>query len=58
MRSMNQTTHEIKSQALFDEFAQILAFLQGAFEQGGTAHTVETGLWQRMLQLGRSLFGG
>ena len=58
MKSMNQRTHEIKSQALFDEFAEILAFVQGAVEQGGTAHTVETGLWQRMLQLGRNLFGG
>ena len=58
MKSMNPTTHEIKSQALFDEFTEILAFVQGAVEQGGTAHTVETGLWQRMLQLGRNLFGG
>ena len=58
MKGMHHTTPEIKSQALFDEFAEILAFVQGAFEQGGTAHAVETGLWQRMLQLGRNLFGG
>ena len=57
MKSMNDATREIKSQALLDEFAEILGFVQTAFQQGRTAHEVETGLWERMLKLGRSLFG-
>ncbi len=57
MKSMNDTTREIKSQALLDEFAEILAFVQTAFQEGGTAHEVETGLWQRILELGRSVYG-
>ena len=31
MKSMNDTTREIKSQALLEEFAEILAFVQTAF---------------------------
>ncbi len=58
MKSMYDTTSEIKRQALFEEFEGILGFVQTAFRQGGTAHDVETGLWERMLKLGRSLFGG
>ena len=57
MKSTNDATCEIKSQALLDEFAEILAFAQNAFQEGGTAHEVESGLWQRMLKLGRSVFG-
>jgi len=57
MKSMNDATREIESQALLDEFAEILEFVQAAFQQGRTAHDVETGLWQRMLKLGRSVFG-
>jgi hypothetical protein len=56
MKSMNDATCEIKSQALLDEFAEILAFVQKAYQEGGTAHEVESGLWQRMLQLGGSIF--
>jgi hypothetical protein len=54
MRSMSEATCEIKRQALFDELAEILAFVQHAFQEGGTAHEVESGLWQRMLRLGSS----
>ena len=57
MKSMNDGASEIKSQALLEEFAKILGFVQTAFQQGRTAHEVETGLWERMLQLGRSIFG-
>ena len=57
MKSMNDTTREIKSQALLDEFAEILAMVQTAYQNGGTAHAVETGLWQRILELGRSVYG-
>ena len=32
MKSMNDTTREIKSQALLDEFAEILAFVQTAYQ--------------------------
>ena len=54
---MNNATCEIKPQALLDEFAEILEFVQTSFQQARTAHEVETGLWQRMLNLGHSLFG-
>jgi hypothetical protein len=56
MRSMSEARGEIKRQALFDEFAEILAFVQTAYRQGRTAHEVECGLWQRMLRLGRSVY--
>ena len=56
MKNMSDATCEIKSQALLDEFAEILAFVQSAFQEGGTAHAVESELWQRMLKLGRSIF--
>ena len=57
MKSMNNATREIKPQALLDEFAEILRFVQTTFPQGRTAHEVETGLWERMLKLGRGFFG-
>ena len=57
MKSMNDATSEINPQALLDEFGEILGFVQTTFQQGRTAHEVETGLWERMLKLGRSLFG-
>jgi len=44
MRSMNEAARAIKSQALLDEFDEILAFVQTAFEEGSTAHEVESGL--------------
>ena len=56
MKSMSEARGEIKRQALFDEFAEILAFVQTAYQQGRTAHEVECGLWQRMLKLGRSVY--
>jgi hypothetical protein len=57
MKSMNDAICEVKRQALLEEFHEIMAFLQTAFQAGGTAHEVEKGLWQRMLKLGRNLFG-
>jgi len=57
MTSMNDATCEIKPQALLDEFAEILAFVQTSFQQARTAHEVEKGLWQRMLKLGHSVYG-
>ena len=57
MKSMNDTTCEIKSQALLDEFDEIMEFVQTAFQQERAAHEVEKGLWQRMLKLGGSIFG-
>ena len=56
MKSMHNAASEIESQALSEEFAQILLFVQRAYQEGRTAHEVECGLWQRMLKLGRSLF--
>ena len=57
MKSMNNTTREIKSQALLDEFAEILGFVQTAYQEGGTAYDVEIGLWRRILELGRQVYG-
>jgi hypothetical protein len=57
MTSMNDATCEIKSQALLEEFDEIMEFVGTSFHQGRTAHEVEKGLWDRMLKLGRSLFG-
>jgi hypothetical protein len=56
MKSMSEAARAIKRQALLDEFAEILAFVQHAFQAGGTAHEVESGLWQRMLKLGHSVY--
>jgi len=56
LKSMNEATSEIKRKALLDEFDGILGFIRTAFEEGRTAHEVETGLWQRMLNLGHSLY--
>jgi hypothetical protein len=53
---MNEAVTEIKRQALSEEFDEILDFMRTAFQEGRTAHDVETGLWQRMLNLGHSLF--
>lgn len=57
MKNMNDTTREIKPQALSDQFTQLMEFVQTAFAQERTAHEVEKGLWERILKLGRSLFG-
>ncbi|MEJ2330994.1 MAG: hypothetical protein P8Z33_14360, partial [Gammaproteobacteria bacterium] len=56
MKTMNEPAHAIKRQALLEEFDEILAFVQHAFQAGGTAHEVESGRWQRMLKLGRSVY--
>ena len=56
MQSMNDAACEIKPQALLDEFAEIMEFVQTSFQQARTAHEVETGLWQRMLNLGHSIY--
>lgn len=57
MTSMNDTPSEIERQALFEEFEGILGLVRTAFRQGGTAHDVETGLWERMRKLGHSVYG-
>jgi len=56
MQSMNEARTAIKHEGLAEEFSQILLFIQTGYEQGYTAHEVESGLWQRMLKLGRSIF--
>jgi hypothetical protein len=56
MKSMSEPARAIKRQALLEEFDEILAFVQTAYQQGRTAHEVECGLWQRMLRLGRSVY--
>ena len=53
---MNDASGEIKRQALLSEFEGIVDFMRTAFQEGQTAHEVETGLWQRMLNLGHSVF--
>jgi hypothetical protein len=57
LKSMNDATCEIKSQALLNEFAEIMAFVRTSFQEERTAHEVETGVWQRIRKLGRSIFG-
>ncbi len=57
MKSMNDAAREIKSQALLEEFAEIMTFVQKAFQEEHTAHEVEVGLWQRMLKLGGNIYG-
>jgi hypothetical protein len=56
MKSLHNAIGERKSQALVDEFSEILACVQKAFDEGSTAHDVESGLWRRMLQLGHNVF--
>jgi hypothetical protein len=56
MKSMPNVICERDNQALFDEFAEVLAFMRKGFDEGGTAHDVESGLWQRMLRLGHDVF--
>jgi hypothetical protein len=58
MQSMNKAADKIKSEGLEEQFAQVLEFVEAAYQQGGTAHEVELGLWQRMLKLGRSIYQG
>jgi len=58
MKSMTDATSQINSQALVEQFEAVLVFVQSAFEEGGTAHAVEKGLWERMLQLGHDVFQG
>jgi hypothetical protein len=59
MKSMNEPARAIKRQALFDELAEILAFVQHTFQAGGTAHEVESGLLQQENGLARGdLYGG
>jgi hypothetical protein len=57
MKSMNDATCTIKTQELFEEFGEIIEFLQTSFQEGRTAHQVEEGLWRRVLELGRHAFG-
>jgi hypothetical protein len=56
MQSMNEVRTAIKHEVLAEEFSQILTFIQTGYQQGYTAHEVESGLWQRMLKLGHDLF--
>lgn len=58
MQSMNEVRTAIKHEVLAEEFSQILTFIQTGYQQGYTAHEVESGLWQRMLKLGHDLFQG
>jgi hypothetical protein len=57
MTHMNDTPSDIKRQSLLEEFEEILGLMQTAFQQGRTAHEVETGLWERILKLGHSVYG-
>jgi hypothetical protein len=54
MQSMNEVRTAIKHEVLAEEFSQILTFIQTGYQQGYTAHEVESGLWQRMLKPGQS----
>jgi hypothetical protein len=43
--------------SLHDLAGQLLAFVRTAAAQGTPVHEVERGLWQRVLQLGRTTLG-
>jgi hypothetical protein len=58
MQSMNESSTAIKHEVVAEEFSQILLFMQTGHQQGYTAHEVESGLWQRLLKLGHSLYQG
>jgi hypothetical protein len=58
MKRMTDATSQINSQALVEQFEAVLVFVQSAFDEGGTAHEVEQGLWERMLKLGHDVFQG
>ncbi len=57
MRSMYDATCTIKTRKFFEQFGEIIEFLQTSFQEGRTAHQVEEGLWRRVLELGRHAFG-
>ena len=57
MTSMNGSAGVIKKQGLMEKMQEMVDFLQSAFQEGQAAHEVETGLWQRILGVGRQAFG-
>ncbi len=57
MKSMNDSACTIKTQELVDEVREMIGFIQTSFQEERAAHQVEEGLWKRMLELGRRIFG-
>ena len=57
MKHMNDTPSLINSQPLFEEIREMVDFLQTSFGADSAVHEVETGLWKRILNLGRCALG-
>lgn len=57
MKSIDNAAHAIENQAFFDKVHEMIGFFHTAVETGQTAHEVESGLWKRVLELGRCAFG-
>jgi hypothetical protein len=55
--SMTTAADVLKDKNVLEQLTQVAAFLEDSFHQGRAAHELERGLWQQMLQLGRTLFG-
>src|SRR5262245_22663274 len=53
--SMTQPTQTLKSASLHLHLDQLVAFLDAALRQHEPLHTIERGLWTRLLQLGHEL---
>ena len=57
MESMNDSVGGINRQEMFEEVRGVIDFLQQCYREQQPVHGVESGLWGRMLQLGRRLLG-
>jgi len=53
--SMTQPAPSLKSESLHQQLDQLVAFLDTALRQHDPIHTMERGLWTRLLQLGHDL---
>ena len=57
MESMNDRVGGINRQEMFEEVRGVIDFLQQCYREQQPVHEVESGLWGRLLQLGRRLLG-
>lgn len=55
--SMTQEKDVIKSETLEQQFNEMQEFIRHGAKEGLAAHLVERGLWKRLRQMGRRLFG-
>ena len=57
MESMTQSQSESNCDALEVALTDLKGYVERSARQGGAAHEVEAGIWQRVLQLGRQALG-